>query len=506
MRKPDCDCASARREAALSAYHFDFLAEFTETGEFVWVSPGYTRLLGYESHELVGHSGWHNVHPDDLPLVPDLDALRAGASRRMVARLRHRDGSWRWFEGVSVSYETPEGELRRISIGRDLSEQQRMERQLRQSEGRYRRLAEEGAALVCEVDSSGKILYANRRYETALGYPPESLVGRPSWDLVLREDLPLLRTSFIEAVSTGAPGYRRFRVLHADGSVRWMDGSVVCHESEDGELRLVCVSHDVTHAKELQEQREQLESQVRRIERLESLGVLAGGIAHDFNNLLVSVIGHAELALEDLPAGSPVRASIQGILAAAEHATSLAQRMLALSGRTTLHHARVDLGEVAAETVDLLRSALPAHVELQCDLADEPASVYGDRSQLAQVVLNLTTNAIEAIGARRGVVRIRTGIAPHGASCHPQGYAIGTLGEGPHAFLRVTDDGPGMDPSIVERVFEPYFTTKFAGRGLGLASVLGIVNSHRGRIDLATELQRGTEFTVLIPTSSGARA
>jgi PAS domain S-box-containing protein len=506
MRKPDCDCASARREAALSAYHFDFLAEFTETGEFVWVNPGYTRLLGYESGELVGRNGWDNVHPDDLPLVPDLDALRAGATRSMVARIRHRDGSWRWFEGVTVNYETPEGELRRIAIGRDLTEQRRMERQLRQSEGRYRRLAEEGAALVCEVDASGKFLYVNQRYESVLGYPPDSLVGRAGWDLVLREDLPRLRASFIEAASTGTPGYPRFRARHADGSVRWMDGSVVCQEGEDGELRLVCVSHDVTREKELQEERARLESQVRRIERLESLGVLAGGIAHDFNNLLVSVIGHAELALEDLPAGSPVHDSIQGILTAAERATGLAQRMLGLSGRTTLHQARVDLGEVAAETADLLRCALPAHVELRCDLADEPASVYGDRSQLAQVVLNLTTNAIEAIGARPGVVRIRTGIVEHGDSDHPQGYAIGTLGEGPHAFLRVSDDGPGMDPSIVERVFEPYFTTKFAGRGLGLASVLGIVHAHRGRIDLATEVQRGTEFTVLIPTSSGARA
>ncbi|MEP7345786.1 MAG: ATP-binding protein [Gemmatimonadaceae bacterium] len=241
-----------------------------------------------------------------------------------------------------------------------------------------------------------------------------------------------------------------------------------------------------------------LEEQLREAQKLESLGVLAGGIAHDFNNLLVSVLGNAGIALEELPEDSPAREYLRDIESGARRAADLVRQMLAYAGKGRLVVERVDLSHLVREMLRLLTSSISRKAVLDFVPADPGPQVEGDATQIAQVAMNLITNASDALGESSGVIRIRTGIMRHvpddGGS-----YLGATLAAGDCAFISVSDTGSGMDSATRERMFEPFFTTKFTGRGLGLAAVLGIVRSHGGSIQVTSEVGAGTIVRVLLP-------
>jgi len=505
---PRCDCPSALREAALLEHHFDLVAEFTEDGRILWVSPGYSKLLGYAPHELIGRNGWQTLHPDDFATVPSLPDLRAGRAVEHEIRLRRRDGSWCPVEAVSVVYLTASGELRRIGIARDLTEEKRLDRERRRSEERYRRIAEDCGAMVFVLDPEGRFLYANQRYHDILGYSPDELLGRSAWNQTLEEDRAVLTSQFLEGLEQGRQSYRRVRVIAADGSLHWVDGSVASVPGEDGRTCAIGVFHDVTHEKTLEDEKARLAERLQQMEKLESLGVLAGGVAHDFNNLLAVISGNAELALDELSEGSAGAQAVRTIVTAVERATDLAQRMLAFSGGTALKLRRVDLNEVVEEALGLVKHEVPRNVSISFDAGRGECAVPTDRTQLIQVVSNLLLNALEALGAHPGSISIQTGTVPAGGEDPADGRATGELAPGPHVFVRIADTGPGIDPRLINRIFEPFFTTKFMGRGMGLASVLGIVRAHHGWIEVESDIGTGTAFTVRLPAmppGAGAR-
>jgi CheY-like chemotaxis protein len=227
--------------------------------------------------------------------------------------------------------------------------------------------------------------------------------------------------------------------------------------------------------------------------------VLAAGVAHDFNNLLASVLGSASLAQADLAPDAPVRQHLQRIELAARRGSDLTRQMLAYAGRGDTTPVDVDVNAVVEEMRDLLGVTLPGRIELRYELTSDIPAIEVDPTQLRQVVMNLVINAAEAIGDAGGVVTVRTGIADvdvaelaelhHGLNAAP----------GPHFFLEIADSGCGMDPATASRIFDPFFSTKFAGRGLGLATVAGIVRRHRGALGLRSVPGAGTTFRVLLP-------
>ena len=238
-------------------------------------------------------------------------------------------------------------------------------------------------------------------------------------------------------------------------------------------------------------EREKLESQLRETQKLESLGLLAGGVAHDFNNLLVGVLGNAALVLQDLPPDSPLRAHVQQIELAGQRAAGLTRQMLAYSGSGRLTMEPVELAPLVAEIAGLAAAGISKQASIVLDLdVDEHATVLGDAGQLSQVVLNLITNAAEALPGGVGSVTVSTGLK--------------TTDQGSFVYLEVADTGCGMDEEARARMFEPFYTTKFTGRGLGLAAVDGIVRSHGGRIDVESVVDRGTTCRVLLPTIAQA--
>ncbi len=246
-------------------------------------------------------------------------------------------------------------------------------------------------------------------------------------------------------------------------------------------------------------ERDRLEEQLRRSAKLEALGVLAGGIAHDFNNLLVAILGNAELAKLSIDDENPAGPMLGDIVKASLGATELCSQMLAYAGRGAATPELLDCNDVIRELGSLLKVSLSKKAILVFELSDERAGVSADSSQLRQIIMNLITNASEAVGDHEGVIVISTSICEFTREELEQRHPQAELQAGSYVLLTVRDTGEGMDSATKEALFDPFFTTKATGRGLGLAAVQGIVRRHQGGIDVESERGIGTTFSVLLP-------
>jgi signal transduction histidine kinase/CheY-like chemotaxis protein len=256
---------------------------------------------------------------------------------------------------------------------------------------------------------------------------------------------------------------------------------------------------DVTAVKRGEEERRLLQAKLHQSERLESMGLLVGGVAHDFNNLLVGVLGNAELLLIELPDDSPASAYAGAIKSAASHLSELTRQLLACGGNGSVDLRPVDLSALVEEMTPLLRMSCGRQTALKSHLTDGLPVIAGDVCQLRQLLLNLVANAGAATKDASAPVHVRTG-ARHMTRAELSSALLGhELHEGEFVYLEVSDRGTGMDSETVARVFDPFFTTRKLGRGLGLSAVLGVVRRHRGAIAVRTRLGHGTTFTVFIP-------
>ncbi|MCB9915047.1 MAG: response regulator [Planctomycetes bacterium] len=246
-------------------------------------------------------------------------------------------------------------------------------------------------------------------------------------------------------------------------------------------------------------ERDRLEAQLERASRMEAIGVLAGGVAHDFNNLLAVVMGNAELALAVLPDDGPAGPMLREIVTASLSAGELCNQLLAYAGRGALTAEALDVNALMRELGGLLQVALSKKTHLDWALHGEPLGVLADRSQLRQVVMNLITNAAEAIGEAPGAIELGSTVRHVSAAELARRFPDAGLAGGDYAVLWVRDTGAGMDAATQARIFDPFFTTKAGGRGLGLAAVQGIVRGHRGAIELESAPDAGTVFTVWLP-------
>jgi two-component system cell cycle sensor histidine kinase/response regulator CckA len=266
------------------------------------------------------------------------------------------------------------------------------------------------------------------------------------------------------------------------------------------------VMRDITERLRAAQEWRQLEDWVQRAQRFESLGLMASGIAHDFNNLLTPILGDASLALIDLPPESPVRSRLIRIQRAAHRAATLTHQLLDYAGMGSLETEPVDLSKLVHEMAELLQSAAATRTPISFDLAPDLPWVRADTAQLSQVVMNLITNAAEALddaGPEGSRIEVRSGTTRADRDALAQMFLGEDLPEGTYAYLEVEDGGCGMDAATRARVFDPFFTTKFTGRGLGLAAVLGIVRKHRGAIAMESAPGRGTCIRVLLPLAGG---
>jgi signal transduction histidine kinase len=267
--------------------------------------------------------------------------------------------------------------------------------------------------------------------------------------------------------------------------------------------RLV-VLRDISERRRAEAERREMERQVQHMQKLESIGVLAGGIAHDFNNLLMAIIGNLDLARFDLPLDHPARESLGDAERAARRAATLTRQLLAYAGKGTVSISAIDLSQLVEEIAQLLQVSVGRLIGFDLRLARDLPAFEGDAAQLQQIVLNLITNASEAIGGRAGTITLATGVCHVEAADLSRSRLSAKPRPGAFVFLTVADTGTGMDPATQERLFEPFFTTKQHGRGLGMSTVLGIIQRHGGAILIESEQRVGTQITVLFPLAPAA--
>jgi signal transduction histidine kinase len=309
--------------------------------------------------------------------------------------------------------------------------------------------------------------------------------------------------SFARIPETGDGEPREYRILRPDGEVRWISGRSFAVRDEQGQVvRLAGFAEDITDRKQEEEARHRLEAKVQHAQKLESLGVMAAGIAHDFNNLLMAILGNTDLALLRLAPESPAREYVDRIATAAQRAADLTSQMLAYSGGGRFAVCPIELNRLLTEMGHLLETVISKKATLQFHLADCLPAIEADASQVRQVVMNLITNASEALGQKGGMIRLSTGVVEADARYLSASELGEDLSPGRFVALEVSDTGTGMDAETRQRIFDPFFTTKFIGRGLGLAAVQGIVRGHNGAIKVYSEPGRGSTFKLLFPASA----
>ena len=368
-------------------------------------------------------------------------------------------------------------------------------------EARHRRLVESLNVIPWELElATQRFVYVGPQAERLLGHPLAAWRDMAWWEATIHpEDRAAAVRFCADAVERGADHEFEYRMIAADGRAIWIRDIVTVIREDDGPGRLRGVMIDQTEKQHAAEERSRLERRLLEGQRLQSLGMLAGGIAHDFNNFLTPILGNLSGVLESESLSDGAQERLRDAEAAAQCAADVAQQMLTYSGGARFLVRDEDLSRVVGETARLLAAGLSRRASVKLDLSVQPIWVRAEASQLRQLVMNVLTNAVDAVEKAGGNVLVRTAMAES-----ELGLPVDLPGEepipaGPSALLEVRDDGEGMDEEVRRHLFDPFFTTKAAGHGLGMATVLGIVRAHGGAIDIESAPGVGTLVRVRLP-------
>ena len=367
---------------------------------------------------------------------------------------------------------------------------------LRESEARFRHLIEVMGEGMWVLNSEGVTTFVNARMAEMLGYAPGELIGGTLFKFLAPEEAGKAQRILSERRG-GKRSQHDFRFRRKDGSELFtlVMGTPVL-DDEGRVVGVLAMVSDITERR--QQEQAQLQSQ-----KLESLGVLAGGIAHDFNNLLTAILGNVSMAQTCLPSTSPVGPYLENMERAIHRASNLTRQMLAYSGRGQFTMGPLSLNHAVEEVSHLLSVSISKKVALRFQFQEGLPFFQAEASQIQQVVMNLVTNASEAIGEAEGSVTIRTGLHQYGAQELARDFPGQAITPGDFLTLEVVDTGMGMSPEVQARIFEPFYTTKFTGRGLGLSAMQGIIRAHGGGIRVQSEVGRGSTFQVIFPAGVG---
>ncbi len=443
--------------------------------------------------------------------------MRAGNGEEFAARL---DGMRQRVEAIRrrARGRAPKGALDELLAAmeelRNAEEEMRQQHEelatahlaVEEERRRYHQLFQFAPDAYLLTNLHGIVREANRWAARMLGVEPRFMAGKAMVSFVAPDDRARIRAELGRWQSEPTPRSLELRLQPRYGPS--FDAAITLSVARGGPrdtaigfrwlVRDISAQRQLTDELRLREEAarreaEASEARSRHVQKLESIGVLAGGIAHDFNNLLHVVLGNADLARMHTPADSAAREHLDEVIRATQRAADLTKQLLAYSGRGAIETRHLDLSHEVREMATLLRTAISKQALLTWDLATDMPPITADATQIRQVVMNLITNASDALGEAPGTISLRTGLVEDGDGDDLEGAV----------FLEVVDTGCGMDSDTLQRIFDPFFSTKFTGRGLGLAAVMGIVESHGGHIRIQTAPDEGTSFRILFPAVEG---
>lgn len=490
-----------------------FLYALDEQGELIFRGTNQTAsdLLGINCHHLIGKTierAFPLLSSTEIPAVYKKLAAQGGNWTRQ--HIEYKDKRVRGAYSVHA-FQTSPGRMATVFL--DITSQKKAEQDLQQANASLLAAIDATPAGVVIIDAANSairlmnaaaraILHGENGLSTEA--PPDGYVK--DWQTLYidgtpynEEQTPLGRAIFNgevvenEELIVVRKDLKRHTVLTNAAPIRNDRGEVTAG---------VVVFLDISEQKKAENDQKHLEAQMQHAQKLESLGVLAGGIAHDFNNLLCAILGGADLALNILPADHIARDSLAMVHDTAQRATELCQQMLAYSGKGKFQAGPLDMSDLIRGMERLLKVSVTKKTSLHFVTPEHLPYIEADATQIRQIILNLVVNASEALGDRGGMVAVRTGVTECDEDYLLSAYLDNQMTPGRYVFVEVSDTGRGMDKTTRSRLFDPFYTTKQTGRGLGLAAVLGIVRGHSGSIKVYSEPDQGSSFKVLFPVSN----
>jgi PAS domain S-box-containing protein len=463
--------------------------------QLVYVNHEACRMTGYSREKLL------RMKTTDLVPEKTLE-FRADITRRLGANetVNFEGSQWRcdgssypvevtvnpfWYRNAPYSF----------VLVRDITERKRVDKEMRLMTFALDHICEE----VHLSDENYRFVYVNQEACRAMHYSREELLGLTIPEIVPERTLEFLEKSKIDL--------KNRKTIVTETMQKSSDGNLYPVEvtsnyfEYDGSYYNLTLVRDITERKQVEMERFTLERQMVQAQKLESLEVLAGGVAHDFNNLLAAILGHAELLRRRLPPHSQGIKNLQQIKQASERAADLAKQMLAYSGKGKFVVETIDLNLLLEEIQQMIRVSVSRKIAVEYHPYHPLPGVDVDATQIHQIIMNLIINAAEAIGDNSGVITISTSCLQCGQAYLKKVWTNEELVAGRYVSLVVTDNGCGMDDETLSKLFDPFFSTKFTGRGLGMSAVMGIVRGHRGAIKVESQKDRGTTFSVLLPAS-----
>jgi PAS domain S-box-containing protein len=467
----------------------------------IYANPAAVRLFR-ASHlrEIVGNSYLGLVHPDDRP--ESIERIKKGINNQWIAPPReHRmvalDGQVLNVESTGVPIQH-NAETQLFGVFRDITERKQVDEKLRETERKYRELAESLPQVIFEVDSKGNLIYLNQTGFALFSYTPEDLSkGFNVLEAFIPEDRDRIAQDIMTSVQGQRLGRQEYTAVKKDGTKFpvGVHANRVMREQTATGIRGILI--DFTPIKRAEEEKKKLEIQLQQAQKMEAIGALAGGIAHDFNNILSAIIGYTELAMLNEGA-EHCTAELNEALIAANRAKDLVKQILAFSRQTDEDRMPVRVALVAKEAVKFLRATIPTTIEIKTRIDEKSGAVLANSVELHQIIMNLCTNAHHAIGEQAGLLEVE--VQNTEIDLAQKNYVI-DLEIGSYVKLSVSDTGYGMTSDVIDRIFDPYFTTKEkgVGTGLGLAVVHGIVKKCGGAIRVESEFGKGTTFHIYLP-------
>ncbi len=417
---------------------------------------------------------------------------------------RSKSGQLFWVE-VNARFVRIGAHERFFVTVRSIDARKKAEEALRESEGRIRALLQHVPSVAVQgYRPNGEVTYWNTASERIYGYTAEEALGRNLVDLIIPAEMrAAAQQAIVQMAASGEPiPAAELELVRKGGTCVpvYSCHAVVCRPGS--EPVLFCMDVDLTDTRRAEQARIELERRLLHGQKLESLGLLAGGIAHDFNNLLTAILGNLDLATREVSPLSTAKPYLDDAMKAVQRASDLTRQMLAYSGRGHFVVEDMSLADLVDENAHMLRAAVPKSIAIDVRQDDNLPLVRANAGQIQQVVMNLIVNASEAIGSAAGIITLTTGCRHFGA----QELARSRIEEKPeagrYAYVTVSDTGCGMDAETQLRLFDPFFSTKRVGRGLGLSAVLGIVRGHHGAILVDSRTGEGTSVHVLFPVSA----
>jgi PAS domain S-box-containing protein len=474
-------------------------------GDFTFFNNSVCRILGYSPLEMVGMNNrqymdeknakkvfetFNRVYRTGKPAKGfDWEVIRADGSKG------HVDAS------VTLITDEAGNRIGFRGIVRDITERKQAEKDLRESEEKYRQLVNYAPAGIYEVDFvNGKLASANDVMSEYTGYSKDELLKMSAPDFLTRESQKQMADRIARLIKgKKIYGSAEYKARAKDGREFWMLVNARYFYDKYGKLKsAMVVAHDITDRKRALEEKSRLEDRLQQAQKMEAIGTLAGGIAHDFNNILSVIIGYTELILMSGNVDAEVKQNLKEIFNASKHARDMVKQILAFSRQSKQERKPIQVAHIVKEAIKMLRASLPTTILIQQQIEKDTGIIEADPTQIHQVLMNLCTNAAHAMNGKDGVMQISLSNVELD---HAALEMAPDLKPGSYLKLSVSDTGHGIAPDAYEKIFDPYFTTKKKeeGTGLGLAVVQGIVKSHNGAVTVESEVGKGTTFHVYLP-------